>query len=214
VEDEAADNRAEPVLGGRVRALREAREWSQETVAQRMAEAGFSWRQTTVAKTEAADRPIRVNEAVALADLFGVDLDSLVRPDLHPLVQRVQRERSILALAERELSEADRRLSEAQRLTEVGRGRVEALTELAGYVDAPSPERLPQVLGLLLRFFPDKEWQDVLVDAGWDRVAVEQAVETTESIPGNDPDEGRREGESWTDWEARLIAARFAQAGR
>ena len=33
---------------------------------------------TTVAKIEAGSRSVRINEAVAIADLFGVSLDSLL----------------------------------------------------------------------------------------------------------------------------------------
>ncbi len=51
---------------------------SQEQVATAMNDLGFSWRQTTVAKTEAATRPIRVNELVALAGVLGVDVRQLL----------------------------------------------------------------------------------------------------------------------------------------
>lgn len=39
---------------------------------------GFTWRQTTAAKTEAGNRPIRVNEAHALAEIFGVTVNDLL----------------------------------------------------------------------------------------------------------------------------------------
>lgn len=45
-----------------------------------MSARGFSWRQTTVAKTEAAERPIRINEAAALAMVLGVNLFDLFDP--------------------------------------------------------------------------------------------------------------------------------------
>lgn len=43
-----------------------------------MAERGFDWRQATVAKTEGAGRPIRVNETYALARVFDVSVTSLL----------------------------------------------------------------------------------------------------------------------------------------
>jgi peptidoglycan hydrolase CwlO-like protein len=39
---------------------------------------GHSWIQTTVAKTEAADRPLRVNEVADLAKILGVRVPHLV----------------------------------------------------------------------------------------------------------------------------------------
>ena len=77
---------AEQVLGKRVAELRQARGWSQDELARRMTDAGFHWRQTTVAKTEKADRPVRVNEAATLMQLFGVDIDYLVTSHQSPVL--------------------------------------------------------------------------------------------------------------------------------
>ncbi len=57
-----------------VRAMRQARGWSQAELAVRLGEYGFRMHQTTVAKLEAGERPIRINEAAALCTLFGVQL--------------------------------------------------------------------------------------------------------------------------------------------
>lgn len=71
----------EELAGEEVRRLRLARRWSQEEVARRMSAAGHSnWHQTTVGKTELATRPLRLNEAVALAGLFEVPVTQLVAP--------------------------------------------------------------------------------------------------------------------------------------
>ena len=43
-----------------------------------MTSQGYAWRQTTVAKTEAAERPLRINEVGALALVFGVGLADLL----------------------------------------------------------------------------------------------------------------------------------------
>ncbi|MEU2162409.1 helix-turn-helix transcriptional regulator [Streptomyces sp. NPDC019208] len=68
----------EHVVGRRVKALRIARGWSQQELATRMSDQGYGWRQTTVAKTEAADRPIRVNEIQGLARVFNVQMTDLL----------------------------------------------------------------------------------------------------------------------------------------
>ncbi len=69
----------EVVLAKRVRQLRQARGWSQEQLAGRLnLDFGYSMHQTTVAKIEAAARPIRLNEAAAIALIFEVELNDLV----------------------------------------------------------------------------------------------------------------------------------------
>lgn len=70
----------EVTLGSVVRYLRRKHGYSQEHLAKLMTTAGYSWQQTTVARTEAADRPIRVNEAVALARIFDVTISYLLTP--------------------------------------------------------------------------------------------------------------------------------------
>ncbi len=46
-----------------------------------MSAAGHSnWHQTTVGKTELATRPLRLNEAIALAGLFGIPVTQLIAP--------------------------------------------------------------------------------------------------------------------------------------
>jgi transcriptional regulator with XRE-family HTH domain len=73
-----------------------------------------NWHQTTVGKTEAGERPVRLNEAVALADLLGVPLHELAydRADDAPRIERV-------ALAYAELArlrgEIDTQLSRLRR---------------------------------------------------------------------------------------------------
>lgn len=65
----------EQVAGQELRRLRTARRWSQEEVTQRL---GYPWHQSAMAKTEAAQRPLRLNELVALCQLYGVTLASLL----------------------------------------------------------------------------------------------------------------------------------------
>ncbi len=86
---------AEQDVGERVRRLRLERGWSQAELAARVSSALPNWAQTTVAKTEAASRPIRVNEAAALAAALGVPLHELlaVPDDLKALQSRAEVER-------------------------------------------------------------------------------------------------------------------------
>jgi transcriptional regulator with XRE-family HTH domain len=70
----------EGLAGEQLRRLRLARGWSQEEVARRMAAFDVDWHQTTVGRTETAQRPLRLNEAFALAALFRVGLSTLIGP--------------------------------------------------------------------------------------------------------------------------------------
>lgn len=72
--DSMAD-RLPKVLAARLRSARRAVGLSQGAVASAMNERGFSWRQTTVAKTEAADRPVLFAEVAALAAIYKRDFE-------------------------------------------------------------------------------------------------------------------------------------------
>jgi membrane protein involved in colicin uptake len=45
-----------------------------------MSEYGYDWHQTTVGRVETATRPLRLNEAVALAALFEIPVTQLIAP--------------------------------------------------------------------------------------------------------------------------------------
>jgi transcriptional regulator with XRE-family HTH domain len=78
----AVDGRPDPEAqaGRALRRLRTARGWSQEEVAQRMKAYGYDFHQTTIAKIEAAQRPIRVRELADLAALYAVEVHELIYP--------------------------------------------------------------------------------------------------------------------------------------
>ncbi len=74
-EDEGLDADALRIaLGRRLRTARTALGLSQQAVADAMRSRGFNWRQTTVAKTEAADRPTLFTEVVALSTILKREL--------------------------------------------------------------------------------------------------------------------------------------------
>lgn len=74
--------RADPEeqAGRALRRLRLARDWSQEEVAVRMTAYGYDFHQTTIAKIEGAQRPLRVRELADFAALYGVEVQELVYP--------------------------------------------------------------------------------------------------------------------------------------
>lgn len=72
-------------FGQRVKAEREQRGWSQDSLAKQLSANGINpMHATTVAKIEAGDRSVRISEAVGLADLFEVSLDSLLERNPGP----------------------------------------------------------------------------------------------------------------------------------
>lgn len=63
----------------RVANLRNERDWSQAELAKKLTAMGIdNMHNTTVAKIEAGDREIKLDEAAALANLFGLSVDSLL----------------------------------------------------------------------------------------------------------------------------------------
>jgi transcriptional regulator with XRE-family HTH domain len=72
----------EELAGRLLRLLRLGRGWSQREVADRMNGSGYNWRQSTIGKLEAGQRPLRVNELADLARLFGIPVTELLEPHL------------------------------------------------------------------------------------------------------------------------------------
>jgi transcriptional regulator with XRE-family HTH domain len=64
--------------------LRQQRGWSQSEVARRMEVYGYNWHQTTVGRVENGKRPLRLNELMLLAAMFGVSPIHLLVPNVAP----------------------------------------------------------------------------------------------------------------------------------
>ena len=96
-----------------VRTWRELHGWSQTELAQRMGDRGFPFHQATVYKLEDGQRPTRLAEAVALAEVLEVPLTNLIGPDAPERVARF------------ELARAARRVKEAQGEVEQWQAEVE-----------------------------------------------------------------------------------------
>jgi transcriptional regulator with XRE-family HTH domain len=70
--------RAEDHFRKRLKDERVRRKWSQSEVAKLLSDKGIHTYATTIAKIEAGDRAVRIDEAAGIADLFEVSLDSLL----------------------------------------------------------------------------------------------------------------------------------------
>lgn len=81
----------EQFAGRRVATLRNERGWTQQELAERLAQLGHEMHQTTVAKLESGRRPIRLNELIALATLLEVPATSLMPQDGAPSAYEVAR---------------------------------------------------------------------------------------------------------------------------
>lgn len=68
------------LFAARLRAARQSAGMSQEALAKAMRERGMNWRQTTVAKTEKADRPVLFVEAITLSRIFGRGVEEFFTP--------------------------------------------------------------------------------------------------------------------------------------
>lgn len=69
------------VFAKTVERLREGNGWSQTELARRMQDKGFDgFHQTTISRVEKGSRPVRIGEAIALADIFERSLEWMYTP--------------------------------------------------------------------------------------------------------------------------------------
>lgn len=174
---DAPGGRVEAALGERVRELRQARGWSQDHLARRMRSIGFNWMQSTVAKTEAAERPIRVGEAASLATVFEVDIADLFRSGIHPLVQRMQLLASELHVANQDYRAQKYVLEEAERVVDSVKDRLGALQVLSRYLSGGETSFRDAIHKVATAFHENEEWKTILVECGFDREILDTADE-------------------------------------
>jgi transcriptional regulator with XRE-family HTH domain len=74
----ATSNRIQAYFSRRLRIERENRSWSQAHVTQLLKARGVNLHTTSLAKIEAGERTVKIDEAAGIADLFEVPLDSLL----------------------------------------------------------------------------------------------------------------------------------------
>jgi transcriptional regulator with XRE-family HTH domain len=118
---------AERLFAAHVREGREARGWTQAVLAEQLSARGVPLSQSGVAKLERSDdstrRPIRLNEAAALAALFQQSLRDMTQtraaesPEQRRLLEAKQRYSEAMAAvahAQRDLRDAEHKLVDAQ----------------------------------------------------------------------------------------------------
>jgi transcriptional regulator with XRE-family HTH domain len=116
--------------GGLIRDRRMAQGLSQDKLAEAMRELGFSsWRQTTVTKTETAERPLRVNELVALANILNAKIADFVKDSSEPEAALALRE-LLRARSRHQQAQAD--LDDAQQLLESAIKKYDSCKQRAG----------------------------------------------------------------------------------
>jgi transcriptional regulator with XRE-family HTH domain len=77
---EFGEGSAESVFAANLRAAREAMGMTQTQLAELMTAKGFKWHQATVYKVEVGERQIQLGEALALADVVGLDVAVMATP--------------------------------------------------------------------------------------------------------------------------------------
>ncbi|WP_416430066.1 helix-turn-helix transcriptional regulator [Paenarthrobacter nicotinovorans] len=106
-EEHEAGTSDEEQFARNLQAMRERKGWSQSELARRMVDAGWkNYNQMTISRTEKGDRPIRLNEARALAQIFGVPIDHMTYSE----------ERLNVSLAQDRVAAAYRALAAATRV--------------------------------------------------------------------------------------------------
>lgn len=116
-DSETSEQRA----GRELRRLRLAQGWSQEETARRLDAYGYDWHQVMIGRIETAQRPLRLNEAVDLADLFGIPLTDLLGSPETP-------EQAAERTLRREVAERERAVREAEALYRDARARLARLS--------------------------------------------------------------------------------------
>jgi transcriptional regulator with XRE-family HTH domain len=114
--------------------LRDLRGMSQSQLARQMTDLGFRMHQSSIAKIESAKpddrRPIRLSEALAIAEIFGEEMDDMLfgaigaaEPRLQELQQRLEEARAAADQAYRQSLEVEREFREERvRLVRIQRG--------------------------------------------------------------------------------------------
>ena len=138
-----AGRRPDPeVQAGRaLRRLRLSRSWSQEEVARRMSAYGYDFHQTTIAKIEAAQRPLRVRELADFAALYGVEVQALVYPPNDSLLEIAQELGEVQAMLAKARTEAERAHDRMQMATAAYQASAAEAAVLEGRLAALRAER-------------------------------------------------------------------------
>lgn len=95
--------RTETYFREKLKTERESRGWSQSAMAKMLSDNGIPMHATTIAKIEAGDRAVRIDEAAGIAQLLDESVDVLLGVGSRVDVQEQQRAQKLL----RELADVD-----------------------------------------------------------------------------------------------------------
>lgn len=126
---------------------------SQQALADKMRAAGFDWAQATVWSVEKGKRPVRLAEAEALVDIFGVELSDLLNfASTYVLSGAITQLVSLEVELEAIASRYEQQLREAVRLADVlvsdgvPEGEVEDQLSAGFHVDEQGQPRRPDAI--------------------------------------------------------------------
>lgn len=117
---------AEETFGKNLSEVRRAHGVTQRALGLHMRAAGFKWLQTTAHKTERADRPIPLNEAVELCEYFGTTLPDMLGNDAEHLHNRMA------SVHVQRVLEMERELTQAAKIVAVALARLKAQGHILG----------------------------------------------------------------------------------
>jgi transcriptional regulator with XRE-family HTH domain len=120
------------LFGRRLRGLREEAGLTQRQLADLMRAAGYKMHQTTVAKIEAGERAVPVDEAAQFADVLGIDLTQMINVGKGRLVTAQLKVRSLEFRAEdyaRTLEETQVLMDHTMAQLEAARARLKELED-------------------------------------------------------------------------------------
>ncbi|MDX3747489.1 helix-turn-helix transcriptional regulator [Streptomyces sp. AK08-02] len=104
----------ERVIGREMRRIRERMGLTQLEVAERMLKNGFRFHQTQIAKMERGERPIRVNEWIAIATALGTSVQDMLASEIGARIGESPEKPLNLAELERERDAVHQRLRAAE----------------------------------------------------------------------------------------------------
>lgn len=150
--DEPAHQPTTPqeIFGQNLRAAREARNMSQADLVEELARHGVNLHRQTVHKIEHAGRPLKVDEAVAIAEALESDLDAMLRAPsnfrLHELAATIEEKRSEAIRVVGEMYELQQRLASFLDSDDDGEG--DMFTE---YLDWSAVDLHDRLIDLLIK---------------------------------------------------------------
>lgn len=115
------------IFGGNMKRLREMKGWSQSELARQMNEHGWpKYSQVAVSRTEDGSRIVRLDEALAIANLLDTTVNHLVsRPDSHTSwIEDLRRQTDLIMSAAKNLNDAARSYEDTREMAQITLGMI------------------------------------------------------------------------------------------